>query len=199
MKKLFDNLNKLELSQVFLTQKTFKWHALGMYAEDGEIVRFIQPVVLDGVVEVYLNLIEKAMRISLKDLLVKTKMALKSTKLVNRDKWMLIHPGQLCLVTSGLYFTVDCVKCLNLCHVLDDRKPLKSLKKKQKKLLTRLSEISRQSLQLQMRLKTNAIITIEIHSRDIIDKMYKSSELCCKTISSITKFTSFRLQEHFTF
>lgn len=189
MKKLFDNVNKLELAQVPINQRVQKWQAIGMYAGDGELVKYQQPVVLEGAVENYLNLIEIAMRSSLKLILMEARDALKVTKLPQRNKWMEYFPGQLCIIASALKFTNDCIKSLKLCNLINDRKPLKSFIKQQKKLLMRLSEISRQGLQHQMRLKTNAIITIEIHKRDIIERMYNSN---CKDTSHFEWFSQLK-------
>lgn len=58
---------------------------------------------------------------------------------------------------------------------MDSKRPLKRLRKKQNQVLAKLSELSRKELPKIHRLKTNALITIEIHSRDVIDRMYKAS------------------------
>lgn len=54
-----------------------------------------------------------------------------------------------------------------------DKRPLKSLKHKQKNLLEKFSEIIRSNLTKIQRLKINALAVIEVHQRDIIDKLYK--------------------------
>lgn len=92
-----------------------------------------------------------------------------------KEKWLETHPGQLCIVASLLRFTTDCVDNLNRCQEMNERTPLKFIKKKQKKLLSKLSEISRKELDGLMRAKISSLITTELHSRDIIDRMLKSS------------------------
>lgn len=62
------------------------------------------------------------------------------------------------------------------CKILESKAPLKKLKKKYKQVLAMLSDLSRRELVKIARLKTNALITIEIHAKDVIDKMYKASE-----------------------
>lgn len=54
------------------------------------------------------------------------------------------------------------------------RKPLKKIRKKQKKVLLKFSDAIRGDLTKINRLKIVALVTIEIHARDVIDKMYKS-------------------------
>lgn len=58
---------------------------------------------------------------------------------------------------------------------MESKKPLKRLRRKQNQVLSKLSEMSRRDLDKLQRLKTNALITIEIHSRDVIDRLYKAS------------------------
>lgn len=62
------------------------------------------------------------------------------------------------------------------CKIIESKAPLKKLKKKYKQVLAMLSELSRRDLQKIPRLKANALITIEIHAKDVIDKMYKASK-----------------------
>lgn len=94
----------------------------------------------------------------------------------SRDRWLEKYPGQLCLTTCQMQWTTNCTRSLLVCNYLKNRKPLKKLRRKQNKILEFLSELSRRDLPKQLRLKVNAVITIEIHSRDVIDKMYKMSK-----------------------
>lgn len=57
--------------------------------------------------------------------------------------------------------------------MLEAKTPLRKLRKKQNKVLQKFSEAIRSNLTKVQRLKVVAIVTIEIHARDVIDKMYK--------------------------
>jgi dynein heavy chain len=91
------------------------------------------------------------MRSSLKDLLRQCKAALKKS-LNKRDKWLKEWPGQvnilikityiesllckffllkLCITASQMQWTADCTRALQQVKSRGDKKPLKSLKKKQ--------------------------------------------------------------------
>lgn len=59
---------------------------------------------------------------------------------------------------------------------MESKKPLKKLKKKQNQVLAKYSEAVRGNLNKLQRLKLKAIVIIEIHARDVIEKMYKMSE-----------------------
>ena len=130
---------------------------------------------LEGPVEEYLSNLEHKMRATLREYLIKTRNISKSM-VNNREKWLEKYPGQLCLITSQLEFTSECVKNLAHCKALNDKRPMKYLKKKQKRLLLKLSEISRKELNGQMRLKIRTLITVELHSRDVIERMLKNSK-----------------------
>ena len=70
---------------------------------------------------------------------------------------------------------VCCVHSLGLGLVKDrgDQKPLKSLKKKQIAMLSKFSEAVRTNLTKMQRMKIVALVTIEVHARDIIDQLIK--------------------------
>lgn len=58
----------------------------------------------------------------------------------------------------------------------DSRKPLRRLRRKQDQALGRYSEAVRSDLSKVDRLKFKAIVVIEIHARDVIERMYRTSE-----------------------
>ncbi|VEL15058.1 unnamed protein product [Protopolystoma xenopodis] len=57
----------------------------------------------------------------------------------------------------------------------NDKKPLKTLRKKQRLILDKLSEAIRSNLTKIQRLKINGLVVIEVHQRDIIEKLYKAN------------------------
>lgn len=146
-----------------------------MQSDDGEYVAFMAIVSLNGPAEKWLNFIEAAMRIALKDQLRQTRSSLKKMASA-REKWLSLWPGQCCLTACKMQWTTDCTRNLTICKIVGDKKPLKKLRRKQNSVLMKLSDMSRKDLNKQMRLKVNTLITIEIHGRDVIDKMYRMSE-----------------------
>lgn len=58
----------------------------------------------------------------------------------------------------------------------NSKEPLRKLRKKQNQALDKYSEAVRSSLSKLDRLKFKAIVVIEIHARDVIEKMYRASE-----------------------
>nr|XP_015838947.1 PREDICTED: dynein heavy chain 2, axonemal [Tribolium castaneum] len=185
LKKLFDNLTKLKMQRNLVTGKQ---EAMGMFSEDGEYMDFTKLIVLDGPVEMWLLEVEAQMRAALKKEFKPCRSALKKM-LSKRDKWLLSYCGQLCNACSQIQWTTDCTKALVHAKITDSKKPLKKLRKKQNQVLSKLSELSRRELTKLQRLKANALITIEIHSRDVIDKMYKAN---CRDTNSFEWFSQLR-------
>lgn len=114
------------------------------------------------------------MRWTLQDELKKCKGNLKQKHgMTKRDKWVKDHPGQLCITASQIQWTADVEKALRLTKDRGDKKALKTMKKKQVAMLNKLSEAIRGKLEKMQRLKIVALVTIEIHARDIIEKLIK--------------------------
>ncbi len=171
LKKLFDNVKSLKLQKAPIGTKT---EALSMFSQEGEEVAFLGPLSLEGPVEAWLCDVESTMRSTLKDLLKSCKVALKKN-LTKRDRWLKDWPGQLCITASQMQWTADCTRALQQVKARGDKKPLKSLKKKQTHMLNKFSEIIRGNLAKMLRLKVVALVTIEIHARDVIEKLAKSN------------------------
>lgn len=95
-------------------------------------------------------------------------------KKAKRDKWLKDWPGML-LITAGLIgWTSDCTKSL---HEIEngDSQALKTLKKKQMSNLKKLADLVKTPLSKVDRKKLIALITIEVHSRDVIERMIKAN------------------------
>ncbi|ERE69395.1 dynein heavy chain 6, axonemal-like protein [Cricetulus griseus] len=171
LKKCFDNIKMLKIQKVGASSS--KWEAVGMFSGDGEYIDFLHPVLLEGPVESWLSDVERAMRMTLRDLLRNCRMVLK--KFLNkRDKWVKDWAGQMVITASQIQWTADVTKCLMTAKERSDKKILKVMKKKQVSILNKYSEAIRGNLTKIMRLKIVALVTIEIHARDVLEKLYKS-------------------------
>ncbi|KAI5104428.1 dynein heavy chain 2, axonemal isoform X1 [Silurus meridionalis] len=174
LKKCFDNIKSLRINKMGIGGR--KTEAGGMFSADGEFVEFPQPVLLEGPVEAWLCDIERTMRWTLKDCLKNCCMALKKM-IGKRDKWVKDWPGQMLITASQIQWTTDATKSLIAGKEKADKSALKSMKKKQVSMLNRYSEAIRGNLSKIMRLKIVALVTVEVHARDVIDKLVKAG--CC--------------------
>nr|XP_039250408.1 dynein heavy chain 2, axonemal-like [Styela clava] len=171
LKKCFDNIKTLQMKKAGHGHKI---EAVGMYSSEGEHVEFGNPVLLEGPVEAWLCDVERTMRWTLKEVLKQTRLALKKF-LSKRDKWMREWPGQPVITASQIQWTADCTKALNTVKERGDKKALKSIKKKQVSMLNKYSEAIRGNLNKNQRSKVVALVTIEVHARDVIDKLIKTN------------------------
>lgn len=149
------------------------YEASSMFSADGEEVGFKQKVRLDGPVEAWLCDVERAMRFALKDVLRDCRIALKKAG-NKRDKWVKEWAGQICITSSQIQWTADVTKALMQVAQRGDKKPLRVMKKKQVMMLNKFSEAIRSNLTKIQRMKINGLVTIEVHARDIIEKLYKA-------------------------
>ncbi|XP_057714813.1 dynein axonemal heavy chain 2 isoform X3 [Corythoichthys intestinalis] len=184
LKKCFDNIKSLRTEKV-----SKRLDATAMYSSDGELVEFIKAVPLDKPVEIWLCDIEKAMRSTLKNSLYDCMMALKKMK-NQRDKWSKDWPGQMLITASQIQWTTDVTQSLVSCKELEDKGPLKIMMKKQVSLLRRYSDMIRSNLAKVLRLKIVALVTVEVHARDVIAKLAKAG---CNDVNAFEWLCQLRL------
>mmetsp|Transcript_18885 Transcript_18885/g.22437 ORF Transcript_18885/g.22437 Transcript_18885/m.22437 type:complete len:4042 (-) Transcript_18885:161-12286(-) len=143
--------------------------AVGMNSPDGETATFVNPVKLVGAVEVWLCDIEAAMQLGLQKLLASTIKSFKGKK----EKWVKDWQGSLLITTGAVQWTADCTKGLREVGG-GEKSALKKVRKHQVGFINRLTDMVRGSLSKVDRKKVVALITMEIHNRDVMDKMIKS-------------------------
>ncbi|KAJ8389320.1 hypothetical protein AAFF_G00121850 [Aldrovandia affinis] len=186
LKKCFDNIKSLRITKMGISSKS---EANAMFSSDGEFVDFTHPVLLEGPVEAWLCDVERTMRFTLKDCLRNCRMGLRKMT-GKRDKWVRDWPGQMLITASQIQWTTDVTKALMIGKERGDKTALKSMKKKQVSMLRRYSDAIRGNLSKILRLKIVALVTVEVHDRDVIDKLAKTG--CCD-ISSFDWLSQLRL------
>ncbi|XP_008209980.1 dynein heavy chain 2, axonemal [Nasonia vitripennis] len=184
IKKLFDGIKHIKLGK----SVSGKAVAEGMSSSEGEYTEFLEPVLLEGQVEVWLCYIESAMRRTLREVLRQCRAALRKMS-AKRDKWVKEWQSQSGITSTQIQWTSDCTRVLQQCKLLESKKPLKKLKKRQNQALAKYSEAVRGKLDRLQRLKFKAIVVIEIHARDVIERMYKSN---CRDVSSFEWLSQLR-------
>ncbi|XP_030042289.1 dynein axonemal heavy chain 2 [Microcaecilia unicolor] len=186
LKKCFDNIKTLKIQKMGLSSKQ---EAAGMFSADGEYVDFTHPVLLEGPVEAWLCDVERTMRWTLKELLKNCRLALKKLS-SKRDKWVKEWPGQMLITSSQIQWTTDVTKSLINAKERGDKKVLKIMKKKQVSMLNKYSESIRGNLTKILRLKIVALVTVEVHARDVLDRMLKVN---CMDVSAFEWLSQLRL------
>jgi dynein heavy chain, axonemal len=132
---------------------------------------FNNPVITEGRPEEWLNHVEAAMFAACRTTLFNVLEASKGTK---KEKWVKDNQGQ-CIISAGqIIWTMECETALS--DVETARKAIRQLRNKWVAYLNKLTVITRSKLNKIERNKTVSLITIEVHARDVIDKLGKS---CC--------------------
>lgn len=163
-------------------QRTYE--AVHMNSPDGEAAFFAENVVIDGAVEGWLVLLEKSMRRGIAKLLQASLQLIKGKK----EKWVKETIGQLLITTSSIVWTSDCSKAL-IAIAGGMKAALKQQKKKQVSYLNKLTEMVRGPLSKLERNKVVALITMEIHNRDVIERMIKAN---CSSVSDFDWLSQLR-------
>uniref|UniRef100_A0A3Q3RVK4 Dynein axonemal heavy chain 2 n=1 Tax=Mastacembelus armatus TaxID=205130 RepID=A0A3Q3RVK4_9TELE len=179
LKKCFDNIKSLRIEKL-----GSKSEAIGMSSADGEYIKFHDSVQLDRPVECWLCDVEKTMHITLKNCLKECLVALRKMR-GHRDQWVKDWPGQMLITSSQIQWTADVTKCLSA-----SKFSLKSMKKEQASILRSYSERIRGTLTEVLRLKLVALVTVEVHARDVIHRLAKAG---CHDVNAFDWLCQLRL------
>jgi dynein heavy chain, axonemal len=182
LRKCFEGLYRLALR----TSRNSRVFAEGMAAADGEEVPFSPPLQIDGIpVETWLHRVEMKMRETVQSCLNDTLADLQQNvytprRPINRDKlrqWVEQHEGQALITAACMNWThqteVAIIEYGDLHHnglSLARRKasPLYKVYKKWKSLIRKYCQMVREPQSRLQRNKLVSLITIEVHSRDIL-------------------------------
>ncbi|KOB74866.1 putative 1-beta dynein [Operophtera brumata] len=105
------------------------------------------------------------------------------------EVWLLGLEHTMRVVLREIQWTSDCTRTLCRCEMMKEKKPMKKLRKKQNQILSTLQMMSRKDISKILRCKVNALCVIEIHSRDMVDKMYKTG---CMSVTAFEWFSQLK-------
>ncbi|XP_072306337.1 dynein axonemal heavy chain 12 [Eucyclogobius newberryi] len=153
LKKCFEGISKLD----FLPNLDIQ----AMYSSEGERIALVGKISTSeakGAVEKWLVQVEDLMLRSVKDVIARSKDAYAET---DRNQWVRDWPGQVVLCTSQIFWTLEVHEAIKA----------GSLKKYYDQLLSQLNgivELVRGKLPKQTRTTLGALVTIDVHARDVI-------------------------------
>ena len=144
--------------------------AQGMYAKDGEYVAFQSPFTCMNAVENYLCDLEKKMQDTLKAIIITAKDTTDDWNVDNpREMWLDGYCAQLALLATQIVWTEETIRTFDDLESGSEsamKEFLQLIKNRISKLISRV----RGQLTMETRVKVITIITIDVHSRDVIKK-----------------------------
>ncbi|XP_024130607.1 dynein heavy chain 9, axonemal [Oryzias melastigma] len=165
LSKLFDSLSRVKFEADGEGNPTKT--AVGMYSKEEEYVPFDHPCDCSGQVEVWLNRVLDSMRSTVRHEMSK---AVKNCQEKPREQWLFEYPAQVALTCSQIWWTADVTYALSSI----EKGYGNSLKKFYKTQVTQLETLISMLIgQLTPgdRQKIMTICTIDVHARDVVDKM----------------------------
>ncbi|KAJ3226918.1 Dynein heavy chain 6, axonemal [Clydaea vesicula] len=164
LSKCFDAIKSLEFNS--LDSKAID--IVAMISPEGERVPFLKTIKARGNVESWLGSVEEAMVAVLRKLL---KVSLGEYEDSKRSDWVREHVGQIVVTGNQVIWCRDVSECLRNNDAL---KSLTALKQKWITNLSQLANLVRGELSKIQRAILGALITIDVHNRDIIQSMIKA-------------------------
>ena len=162
--KCFDAIKSLEFSS-----HPGSVDIIGMISPEGEKIPFLKSIKARGNVEAWLGSVEEAMVAVLKKLI---KMALSEYNDSCRTEWLKEHAGQAVLAANQVMW------CRDASDAISSNDPSMGLKQFQLKCIKNLADAAglvRGELTKIQRAILGAIITIDVHNRDIVQGLISSS------------------------
>ncbi|XP_031243962.1 dynein heavy chain 3, axonemal [Mastomys coucha] len=156
LKKCFEGIAKLEF--------TDKLEIKGMISSEKETVPFIQtiyPVKAKGMVEKWLQQVEKVMLASMRQVIEN---GIEAYVQVPRNAWVLEWPGQVVICVSSIFWTREVSEAL-----VEDT--LTDFLKKSNDQIAQIVELVRGKLSSGARLTLGALTVIDVHARDVVAKL----------------------------
>ncbi|XP_050800280.1 dynein axonemal heavy chain 6 isoform X6 [Gopherus flavomarginatus] len=182
LRKCFDSIAKLEFAMMTPSEgeeKVFTNDILAMLSPEGERVGLGKGLKARGNVEDWLSKVEEAMFSSLRRL---TKAAITDYQTRVRMDWVVAgHPSQVVLTVSQLMWCRDLTQCLEG----EDHDHLQALSDFEKINFDRLNALAGLVRGILPKLHRNiitALITIDVHARDIV------SELVAEKVDTVDNF-----------
>ncbi|KAM4706665.1 dynein axonemal heavy chain 6 [Discoglossus pictus] len=173
LRKCFDSISKLEFGVATAEgeQEVFTNDILAMLSPEGERVGLGKGLKARGNVEDWLGKVEEAMFSSLRRL---SKAAISDYKKKTRVEWVVAgHPSQVVLTISQLMWCRDLSQCLEG-NSDDNLKSVSEFEKVNFERLNALAALVRGHLPSLHRSIITALITIDVHARDIVSDLVKA-------------------------
>jgi dynein heavy chain len=178
IKKIFEGTNTLGINKV-RSGSQMQYEITTLNSQEKEVVDLRKSVLVDPRVENWLKLLLESMREALKYIFYKfwTDNMQASKKLPERDKLLKIiraTQGQVLITCAQMAWTTEVTQALIQLEATGQVNALKKARQTYKKKVENYVElVEKPGLTLLERLKLIALITIEEHNREIVERLYQ--------------------------
>jgi dynein heavy chain len=146
--------------------------AEAMYSKEMEKVNFSSEFVITGAVENYLCDLERKMQDTLKEIAWEAKESTEEWEIDNpREKWLEKYCAQLALLATQVVWTEATARAFDDLESGSEMAMKEHYEKIVKQIKALIGKV-RENLTPEIRLKVITIITIDVHSRDVIKDFY---------------------------
>ncbi|KAJ3091620.1 Dynein heavy chain 5, axonemal [Quaeritorhiza haematococci] len=163
LKSVFDNVNAVQ----FHDKEYDK--ILAMESAEGERVQLSRPMLAVGNVEVWLGTLLKSMQVTINDIIREATGRMNDLPL---QKFMDEYPAQIGLLCLQIQWTQMSEEGLTMSK--QDKKRIQTTLQRITDILNQLIEITTKDLTKMDRTKYETLITIQVHHRDVFEKLQKS-------------------------
>ncbi|XP_066239555.1 dynein axonemal heavy chain 3 [Saccopteryx leptura] len=156
LKKCFEGIAKLEF--------TDSLEIVGMISSEKETVPFkqkIYPAQAKGMVEKWLQQVEKVMLASMQEVI---RLGMEAYVQVSRNQWVLQWPGQVVICVSSIFWTQEVSQALV-------ENTLQDFLEKSNDQIAQIVQLVRGRLTGGARLTLGALTVIDVHARDVVAKL----------------------------
>jgi dynein heavy chain, axonemal len=163
LKSVTDNVDKVQFHDKDYDK------IIGLESSEGERVPLSRPMLASGNVEVWLGTLLKSMQVTINDIVREAAVKVNELPL---QKFMDEFPAQIGLLCLQIQWTAMCEEALSLSKT--DKKKMGATNQKITDILNTLIEVTTKELTKMDRVKYETLITIQVHHRDVFEKLFKS-------------------------
>ena len=163
LKSVFDNVNGAQFHDKDYDK------IIALESAEGERIALSRPMLAAGNVEVWLGTLLKCMQTSINDII---REAVGRMNDMPVNKFMDEYPAQVGLLCLQIQWTMMSEEALNASK--SDKKSMASTNQRILDILNVLIEITTKELSKMDRTKYETLITIQVHHRDVFEKLYKT-------------------------
>ncbi|KAL8017811.1 putative bromodomain, AAA+ ATPase domain, dynein heavy chain region D6 P-loop [Plasmopara halstedii] len=145
-----------------------------MVSGEGELVLFSTPVKAKGPVESWLSDVEKAMRTSLYEDGVKALMNYPVEDAIDRQDWLFGYAAQMIILVDQVFWTRNVTEAIVQVENGTDIHAVDSFLQFSLKQIDGMVQLVRGSLTKLQRILMGAVITIDVHARDVVRSLAES-------------------------